>query len=308
MLFDAGRICLSVLLMLTAALKMLGASAVLGSGGLLASPVRLSLAVGFEVFAAVLIAMAPPRFAHRFALLVFSALACIAAWAWLTQADCGCFGARTPKGVPLIVDLAVVGLLLCSRGLGQHQLREGFNLLRRHLFMPAGIAVTAGLLAAGGTMWQIERISSPNEIPTWFGDNLIGMWFPLLCDEKFAEAMPATGDALVVMLRPDCEHCREVAAEWESRNAGQRDALSVIGISVAEGRWTVMPNEVSPMPIGAGDEFVITWEDTEEPFIAAPTFIAVRDRIVVGVATGKDASELIETNDWIRKLFGAADE
>ncbi|MEM9368513.1 MAG: hypothetical protein AAGD07_21165 [Planctomycetota bacterium] len=308
MLSNGVRIGLSVLLTLSVGLKMLHAATILGSGGLLASPLRLSLAVGFEVFATVVIALAPSRVTHRFALVVFSSLACIAAWAWWTQTDCGCFGARTPKGVPLIVDLGAVTLLLASgRALGKREVPEIKDSLRR-LFLSAGIGVAAGLLAVGGTMWRIERISSVDEMPRWFGDNLIGMRFPLVNDERFAEVMPATGDALVLMLRPDCEHCREVAAQWGLREAAQPVAFRVIGISVGEGRWTVMPDNVLPTPMSADDEFRISWEGTDEPFIAAPTFIAVRDRIVVAVATGDDAFKLYDTDDWIRKLFRAADE
>jgi hypothetical protein len=109
MIFTGVRIGLSLLLSLTAVFKILDASAILGSGGLLASPLRLSLTVGFEVFAAAVIVLAPPRIVHRFALLVFSSLVCIAAWAWWTQTDCGCFGSRTPKGIPLIVDVVACG-------------------------------------------------------------------------------------------------------------------------------------------------------------------------------------------------------
>jgi hypothetical protein len=110
------------------------------------------------------------------------------------------------------------------------------------------------------------------------------------------------------MLRPDCEHCHEVAAQWGLLKAEQPDALKVIGISVANGQWTVMPEDISPTPMGADDEFVISWDNADEPFVAAPTFIAVRDRVVTGVATGDDASELIDTDDWIQELFGDVDE
>lgn len=254
------------------------------------------------------IALARPRIAHRFALLVFTSFAAIAAWAWWTQTDCGCFGSRTPKGVPLIVDLVAVGLLLiCHRELPERKVREDSG-NRRRLISPVGIGIAAGFLAAGGTMWQIERIGGGDQTPTWFGDNLIGMRFPLLGEEKFATVMPVTGDMLVVMLRPDCEHCREVAAHWAMIEAGRRETLNVIGISVADGRWMVMPNAISPTRLGADNEFAISWEAAEEPFIAAPTFIAVQDRVVIAVATGDDASQLMNTDNWIRALFGAADE
>ena len=308
MLFRGVLIGLSLLLTVTAASKLIDAPAILGSNGLLASSLRLSIAVGFEFFAAAVIAFATPRGAHRFALLVFFSLACIAGWAWWTKTDCGCFGARTPKSVPLIVDVVAVGVLLgCGRNVAE--LGAGENAAsRRQLLRSVGIGVAIGLFAGGATSWRIEQTSSEVEIPAWFGDNLVGMQFPLLHDDKFAAVIPEMGDVLMVLLRPDCEHCREVAAGWAARGTEQPQNVQMIGISMADGRWTVMPNEVSATPMGSDDHFAISWEKVEEPFVAAPAFIAVRERVVTGVATGDNASELLGKDDWIQSLFGAANE
>lgn len=308
MLLHVLRIGLSLLLTLTAAIKFFDAPTILGSGGLLASPMRLSIAIGFELFAGVVIAIAPPRVAHRFASLVFFSLASIAGWAWWTETDCGCFGSRTLKGAPLIIDLVAIGLLLgCSHSVAKLE-AGSVTTSRSRSLRPVGIGIVVGLLACGVTHSQIEQLSSEFEIPAWFGDNLIGMQFPLLRDEKLDAVLAPANAALLVMLRPDCEHCREVTQQWAALKVERANAVQVIGVSVEDGRWTFMPNEVSHMPIGADDEFEISWEKVKEPFVAAPTFVAIRDRVVTGVAAGEDASELLNKDDWVQSLFEAANQ
>ncbi|MFG0261792.1 MAG: hypothetical protein ACF788_05315 [Novipirellula sp. JB048] len=166
------------------------------------------------------------------------------------------------------------------------------------------------MLAAAATSWSTGLAATDEKMPAWLGDNLIGIKMPLLRDESFTATavMPKSGEALVVLLRPDCEHCHEVAQAWRESDKNPRPALVVIGVSVASDGWTVMPAAVSATPLGSKDEFAIDWKDAEEPFVAAPTFIAVRDQMVVGVATGEKASEMIRDADWVEKLFGRANE
>ncbi len=260
------RSLLAAVLLLTATMKVFDAAKIIGSGGLLSSPLRLSLAVGFEVFAAIVIAMAPSRIAHRFGLLVFSGLACVAAWAWWTQTDCGCFGSETPRGISLAVDMVAIGMLLACRSSVKSR-RGGDDMdSRRQLIRGITVAVAFGLLAAAATSWRINSPVAEEAMPAWFGDNLIGMKMPLLRDESFAAAavMPISGEALVVLLRPDCEHCHEVALVWRESDKNQPTGLVVIGVSVDSDDWTVMPGTVSATASGLKGEFVIDWQDAED--------------------------------------------
>lgn len=304
------RSLLAAVLLLTASMKVFDAAKILGSGGLLSSSLRLSLAVGFEVFAAIVIAVTPSQIAHRFGLLVFSGLAIVAAWAWWAQTDCGCFGSETPKGVPLIVDLVATGLLLACRRSANASRVTDHVAFRRQFIQALTVAVTFGLFAAAATNWRISSTVADEAMPAWLGENLIGMKMPLLRDESSsaADLLPVSGEALVVLLRPDCEHCHEVAQAWRDSEKSLRAGLVVIGVSVASDGWTVMPAAVSATPLGSKDEFVIDWKDAEEPFVAAPTFLAVRDQTVVGVVSGEDASAVIRDADWVDQLFGRADE
>ncbi|WP_153558852.1 MauE/DoxX family redox-associated membrane protein [Roseimaritima sediminicola] len=303
------RSLLAAVLLMSASAKGMDAARILGSDGLLSSTPRLSGVIGFEVFAAVFIALAPSRTAHRFGLLVFSGLACVAAWAWWTQADCGCFGSETPQGFPLVVDLIAIGLLLAARHSVKACRIGGDGEFRRQVVLALTAAVVLGGFATVATNWRMDATLDEQEMPAWFGDNLVGRKMPLLHDKRFAAVMPTSGEALIVLLRPDCEHCHEVAKSWrEFGTSGSRRGVFVVGVSVATDGWTVMPGTVSAAPSDSEDEFKLVWGGAQEPFIAAPTFIAVRDQTVAAVVSGEDASTLHRNADWVEQLLSRADE
>lgn len=297
------RICLCCLLTVTAATKFFDATAILGSNGLLASHFRLSLAVGFEIMAVGVIALAPTRFAQRFATLTFLSFTFIAAWTWWVQMECGCFGSKTPKGVPIALDItAIVLLLSCHRRVAGHSVADASPYQRR-LIWALIISLFAGSVSFYATHWRIRQLSSETDAPTWYGTNLVGKRFPLVLDEKFATVVPESGDALIVMLRPNCKHCRELTKHWPEVHTRQPLTCKTLCISIIQDQWTVMPSRVSHVPLGLADEFAVFWEALKEPLVLSPTFIAVRDRVVVGVRTGEDAAQLIHQSGWIDQLF-----
>ncbi len=110
--FNILKTSLAILLFATAGLKALDASRLLHSDGLFAVAGVLPLAIAAEVAVAIFLLLAPPKFAHPVAIVWFTILACVAAGTWWLDADCGCFGAGTPKGLPLLIDLGVLLLLI----------------------------------------------------------------------------------------------------------------------------------------------------------------------------------------------------
>lgn len=298
------RVLLALLLLSTAVLKLLDSAQVIATGGLLGTQLKLSLAIGCEVFAALLIAVAPAQIAHRFGLLFFSGLTCIAAWAWWTQADCGCFGAQTPSGVPLILDMVALAMLIAVRPPVPRGEETNVATTRPIWLPPLALAMTMGLLATGLTNWRIASSGAgENEMPAWFGDNLIGLKLPLLRDERLVTIIPAAGKCLLVMLRPDCEHCREVAEHWHAGGAKNIDQLAIVSVAIEDGLWTTMPNVVSAKPLDVDGAIIVNWAKGDEPFVAAPTIIAIRDQMVVGVSSGDEATTLLQDPNGLQGLF-----
>ncbi len=281
------RILLAALLVVTGVLKVTHSAALLASGGLLGSSTAIALVVGFEWFAATFIAIGPVRAAQRLAILLFSGFAAVAAWAWWTDQDCGCFGPQTPKGVPLLLDL--IALLLVAWSV-QSKRRSGT------IAKPACQSLAASLIAgsmfaalgSGFTAWQINHQAAAQTMPSWFGENLIGKEFPLLADPRFAALVPEQGEALIVMLRPDCEHCRELIEQWPTISSQLAPSTKVIGISVSPNRWTVNPGKPTVKPLGISSELVIDWEG-DEPFVTAPGMFMIQDRKVRLLPRGKSA-------------------
>ncbi len=304
MFFSILRLYLAILLLATAMMKHLDAALILASGGLLASPLRLSLVVAFEVMAAVTIALAPARIAHAFSLLVFSLFACISAWAWWTQTDCGCFGMAMPQSMPLLVDAIAIALLIGCRQQAKSNEPPAALAFRRNLPRTLCAAGIAALLAAATTNWRVARIGDHTEMPAWFGENLIGRRFPLFHHERFSTPFAESGDAMVVMLRPDCERCVEIAGQWPAISANLRDDLRIIGISITKGNWAVLSNQVAISRTVAEQGLSLTWSNGNEPFVATPVFIAIRNGVVAGVANDQDASKLVSQADWVETLFG----
>jgi hypothetical protein len=284
------RTLLAALLIVTGVLKATHSAELLASGGLLGSPAAIALVVGFEWFAATFIAIGPAWLAQRFAFVLFSGFAVVAAWAWWTDQNCGCFGTQTPQGVPLLFD--IVALLLIA-WTAWHQRRSG------NVAKPASGSVRVALLigwalaalGCGFTAWQIHRQSAAQTMPSWFGENLIGKEFPLLADPRFAALVPERGDAIIVMLRPNCEHCRKLVEQWPEISSQLPPTTKVIGISVLPGRWTVMPGQVSIVASETTGQFLIRWI-ANEPFIASPSTLLLIDRKVRKVTAEDEPATL----------------
>jgi uncharacterized membrane protein YphA (DoxX/SURF4 family) len=285
------RMLLAALLVVTGLMKATHSAELLASGGLLGSSTAIALVVGFEWFAATLIAIGPARLAQRFAFVLFSAFAIVASWAWWTDQDCGCFGPQAPEGVPLLIDMAALLLVawsVRSQRPSATVVRPAFQSLRASLV--AGLMLAA--LGGGFTIWQINHQNTAQAMPSWFGENLIGKEFPLLRDPRFAALVPERGEALIVMLRPDCEHCRELASEWPEISRQLDPSTKVIGISIFPNRWTVMEGRVFVSPTKSLDTFDVHWMG-DEPFVASPALFYTENRTVQSTFRDNKLSEIV---------------
>lgn len=271
-------------LVATAITKWLTLSELLRGGGLLSDTNVLSIAIGFELAAAAMIALASERVAHRVAVATFGLLALVAGFAWWTQQDCNCFGPRTPRGVPFLIDLLCLGALAWvrpSKALVVETKATWTILLAALLFVVGG----------GGTWVMANRITSAATMPMWFGDQLVGTRFPLLQLHSVQHLFPIEGDLTVFLLRPDCDHCREFATEWNAAYPPDHPHRpGVVGVSISPGQWTVMPGIVSATVVENPGNVPIQWSAETEPFVAAPTRVNCVDGLVVKVTSGDELS------------------
>ena len=296
------RLLLAGLLLATAALKVWAAGDLVRSGGLLSNPEVIAIAVGFELSAAALIALAPSLVAHRVAVGVFALLAIVAGTAWWTGADCGCFGPRTVSGVPLLIDVGCLVLLLgITRSV--QQAVTGQSRSSASIRWPVAGAFGAGVLGAITGFWAAGNAARVGEMPAWFDASLVGERFPLLQNADVKRITAPEGESLFVLLRPDCEHCREFATRWRSAPPVGTSAQRIVSVSISPLAWTFMPGTVSADAENTKGSFVVRWEDGVEPFVASPMLIAVAEHRVVAIISGDEAVQWLEVAHGLPSMF-----
>ena len=293
----------ALVLLLSGALKVVSAAALLGGDGLLSGPIRLVAVVSLEGFVAGLLLTLSVLWAARVGLFVFAAFGSVAAWTLWSGADCGCFGSATPRGLPLAVDLVtVVGLGwvvwrvpavgvaaavpdAIGLGSGWEDAPDGPSGTARATFggVTLGRAVLFGVCLAtfGGVVagWRVASVVGEREgWPAWLGPEMVGQALPW----PEGLAVEPEGRSAWVLLRPDCQHCREFAEAWA---AGQRfgiDDSSLVGVAVESGQWTFMPGRVSADAV-VGDGDVVHRFNGDEPFVGTPMVVEFVGPKVVAV-------------------------
>lgn len=296
------RLAIASLLIATASIKVLHGTKILASDGLLSTHLNISLAVAFEVSAAIVVVSAPCRIARIFTISVFCSLAIVATWAFWSESSCGCFGAHTPRGAPVLVDLSVIALaiLLWRPSSPNHEPHERrWKRFRLSLFT----SIVAGTCVGSCTYLQLNKQYFVNSnAPTWFGHNLIGEISPMLSDPNFADRVPVSGDALVVLLRPDCQHCKDFSNEWPAASGQMPAGVLITGISILGEQWLIMPDVISATPVYSDRSFVLEWSG-RKPFVSTPTVLIIHDRIVRHVLRGDDSRKFFETSETRPPFF-----
>lgn len=302
MVWLSVRGALVLLLLTTAGIKILTAGDLLRAGGMLSTPAVIGAAVGFEIFSATVIGVGRAGFAYKFAVAIFSILLFVSGMALWTGQECNCFGPNTARWAPFVVDFAclagLAGMYYVPRNPTHEREAEPWIVVAKFLGLAAVPAILVGIAT-----WSLA-LSKANDadVPVWFGENLVGSRFPLLYDFRVQQTIAAEKDALLLLLRPDCRHCQDVSDAWAKGELIALEVVDVVSVSISPGLWTFMPKVVSSRPMGAENEVVVKWSEGE-PFVAAPTLIALRGGIVTALKTGDDAVETLRAADGPRQLF-----
>ena len=297
----------ALVLLLSGALKIVSTAALLGGDGLLSGPIRLGAVVALEGGVAGLLLTLPVAWAARLGLFVFAAFGSVAAWTLWSGGVCGCFGPGTPRGLPLSIDglaVLVLGWLVWRTSVDGSSRIDGLSVDATGWVsgvevndLPAISGATsggnlikaltvAGLLAAAGgaaASWRVSSIGDRHGWPVWFGPESIGNRLP------WPEGLKtnADGQSAWILLRPDCQHCREFANAWEHGERFGIDDEVVVGVAIEPGRWTFMPGFVSADPV-ASDGNAVHQFDADEPFVATPMVVQFEGAVVRWVREPKD--------------------
>lgn len=302
-MYNWVRFAISAVLLVSAILKFTTFQTLIHSDGLLSSPLRVAVAVAMELAAIVLIGLTPRKISWLLATGLFLVFVFVATWTWWTGTNCNCFGASTPKGLPLLVDLVCLTALAMTRPKRDRDVTSDEPKQGKMFAKPVALAVVAALIGGAATYWSPVFSDSDDAIPDWFGNNLIGKRFPLLGQAVVAQAIPAQGNALLVVLRNDCDHCRELAEEWDSRHAPLASNTTVVGIVIQNGEWVLTPGHILVESDFNSGDFSLSWPNDSEPFVAAPTLIAIHNQVVIAVKSSAEVDVLLAQKDWVDILF-----
>jgi hypothetical protein len=287
------RWIVATILLVAAGFKVANATQILAAEGLLSHRTLLYLTIGLEVMLSVFVVTAASRWAWLTTVATFSTFAAVSAYALFSGTDCNCFGTRIGPHVTLPLDVAIVlAAFFCRPSAVVAQSHD-----RKSRWAVSNLAIGLGLAFAlvAGAHWQDRRnTGSANSQTLQFllADEQVGKAWPI--DEHLHPALSELreGRWLILVVRHDCDHCRELLAHFFSdplrHRTEERTAVFVAGSP----NWSFQFDSVS---LETDAHHQINWP--AEPFVASPAIFVLED------GTVRDAADGSASDDFLRSIF-----
>lgn len=292
-LWNTLRWVVATILFVAAGFKVANVTEILATEGLLSNRALLYLTVGLEATLSVFVVTARARWAWLATVASFSIFAVISAYALFSDTDCNCFGTLIGPQVTLLLDVAIVlAAIVCRPSADQVQ---SHDLKPRRAISNLAIGIGLAFALVAGTHWQDGRNTSGENSQTLqflLADEQVGKAWPI-CEQRH----PALSDLrdgrwLILVVRHDCDHCRELIARFFSdplrHRTGERTAVFVAGSPT----WSFQFDHVS---LETDPNHQINWP--AEPFVASPAIFVVED------GTVRDAADGSDSDDFLRSIF-----
>jgi len=271
-------ISVATLLFVAVAMKAWNTPKILATEGVLSNEWLLTAAIGVEAVIVVLIVGLPPRMARILVVVVFGCFASVASFALLSGKDCNCFGfdllgAWVTLPVDIIVLIAAV--FVCTK---RNDLRQANGFIY--------IAALATLLAAAGiglSQYRITQVKSSERLDFLLADDVIDKPWPIIKSYHPDLAQLGTGRWLILIVRRDCEHCRELIEEQFHDPHRHRPSERTLIFIAGSDEWFFRFDHISLEP---GLES-IQWTEGE-PFVASPALFKVAEGVVKFAADSVD--------------------
>jgi len=120
--------------------------------------------------------------------------------------------------------------------------------------------------------------------------NTIGKPWPLTSEFHPALSSLSTGKWMVLVVRPDCEHCRALVqthfADARSHRRNERTALFIANPN----QWQFELDRISFIP---NSRAFIKWKDSD-PFVASPAVFLLEDGKVVDASDGDESTKMVD--------------
>ncbi|MBC7965239.1 MAG: hypothetical protein H7Z17_04860 [Fuerstia sp.] len=255
---------------------------ILAGDGLLAIRPVLLTVIGLETAIAVFLLFGDAFWSWVVTVCTFVVFSGASAYAIVTGQDCNCISAAIGPKLMLPFDLSVLALVWA--------VRPGTSIRwnNRLLFEISG-SLVAGLLVAGAASFY-DPAANSDPLEFLLADMLVEKRWPLNARLHPELAALAKGNWMILVVRRDCEHCRELLARYfadpQSHRENERTAVFIAGD-------TTWPFKLDEIAIEPATQTSITWP-IAEPFVASPAIFLLTNGKVIKARDGSDADEFLK--------------
>jgi hypothetical protein len=276
------RVLVAVVLAVAAIAKLLNVTEILAGNGILSNRRLLSLTIGVEAGVACFLLLSNTFWSWAVTAGVFLIFSGASMYAIASGQDCNCISQRIGPKIMLPFDLTILAIAYWVRP------AVSFNWNRRYMLQISCSVVVGLFVAAVATYYNPAEKSDPLQF--LLADMLIEKSWPLDARLHPDLAELDEGNWMVVVVRRDCEHCRELLAKHfadpHAHRPNERTAVFVAG----ESKWPFMLDEIA---VESSSNRSFTWPGNE-PFVASPAIFLLRNGRVANAKDGNDADAFVE--------------
>jgi len=280
------RFVVAAVLLTAAVVKIFTIPEIIAGRGLLATQPRLVSVIGFEAAVATFLIIGHRFWSWLLALSTFAIFVGSALYALSTDQACNCFGAMVDPEAMVIVDVAVLLLTAFSRPRDGQLTTDG---MFRHLVVAGALGGVLATLAA----FQYQALLRNEDSRIMLPEARIGKPWPLTAEMHPKLRALETGRWMVLIVKQDCPHCRDLITELFSDPAahppGERTAVFVF--TDGNDEWQFQFDRVAHDLSGSD---LVRWTQGP-PLVSVPVVFAVVDGVVEDAAVGDEADSLIRS-------------
>lgn len=252
------------------------------SDGLLSHEPLLHLVIFFEISIAVCLLIFPASISWAIAVATFVVLLVIAVTASVAGIDCNCFGRSSHVGISTALDAAILVLCwICRPPLNSSTTWPAWHKLL--------VATLSGLVGVGFAEYHLTTTDKSNPISFLLAEPLVDQEWPL--DSHISPALREleSGTWLILIVRSDCDHCKQLLATYFEEPRRQIDNERTAIFIAGSKQWHFAFDNVA---IDAQPDGAIDWA-TDEPFVASPAVFEVIDGQVISAADGDNSAPFL---------------
>lgn len=276
----AYRLGVATVLIVAAATKAWNSPRILAMDGLLSQHWLLNTVIGLEAIMAVLILSLSARIARALIIVVFGCFAMVAGYALVLGKDCNCFGLDLLGAwftMPLDLLVLLGAWFLVPDTESQLPVR-----VPKRLF---ALAIVLAVVGIGVSQYRISKSKTTQRLEFLLAEEMVNKPWPIASAFHPELAQLETGNWLVLIVRSDCEHCRELIERQfqdpKLHRPSERTAVFIAGSD----EWSFQLDHVSFEP----GPNLVSWQDSE-PFVASPAAFLIVDGVVKHAGDSLDSS------------------